>query len=75
MYHWWIRDQLLDQFPHHLFTAGNITELKQKLDQFMANDKNTNERIGNNFINYVKETFNISIQKRKSELFYQNLIQ
>jgi len=70
-----IRDQLLDQFPHHLFTAGNITELKQKLDQFMANDKNTNERIGNNFINYVKETFNISIQKRKSELFYQNLIQ
>ena len=70
-----IRDQLLDQFPHHLFTAGNITELKQKLDQFMANDKNTNERIGNNFINYVKETFNISIQKRESELFYQNLTQ
>ena len=70
-----IRDQLLDQFPHHLFTAGNITELKQKLDQFMANDKNTNERIGNNFINYVKETFNTSIQKRESELFYQNLTQ
>ena len=41
----------------------------------MANDKNTNERIGNNFINYVKETFNISIQKWDSELFYQNLTQ
>lgn len=70
-----IRDQLLDQFPHHLFTAGNITDLKQKLNQFMENDKNTNNRIGKNFYNYVKETFNISIQKQKSELFYLNITQ
>ena len=70
-----IRDQLLDQFPDHLFTAGNVTELQQKLNQFMANDKSINDQIGNNFFNHVEKTFNISIQKMKSELFYQNLIQ
>lgn len=68
-----IRDQLLDHFPHHLFNPGNITDLKQKLNQFMENDKNTNKRLGNDFYIYVKETFNISIQKQKSELFYLNL--
>ena len=70
-----IRDQLLKQFPEHLFKAGDTAALESKLDKFMAHSKIKNQKIGDDFINFVKKEFDISIQKMKSELFYQNLIQ
>ena len=70
-----IRDQLLDKFPDYLFPAGNIIELQKKLDNLMTNDKRKNNQIGEIFFNHVNEHYSISIQKRETELFYQNLIQ
>ena len=70
-----IRDQLLEQFPDHLFKAGDTVALESKLDKFMAHSKIENKKIGDDFINFVKKEFDISIQKMKSELFYQNLTQ
>ena len=69
-----IRDQLLNKFPDHLFSAGDIKELEAKLEKFMSKSKTENENIGGKFLNYVKKEFDISIQKMKTEKFYLNLI-
>ena len=69
-----IRDQLLNKFPDHLFSAGDINELEAKLEKFMSKSKAENENIGGKFLNYVKKEFDILIQKMKTEEFYLNLI-
>ena len=69
-----IRDQL-EQFSNHLFEAGNISDLSEKLVCFMSNDKTTNLNIGNKFLDFVKKTFDISFEKKNIELYYKNLMQ
>ena len=69
-----IRNQLLDNFSEHLFSAGSIDDLKNKLITFMKNDININNNIGKNFYNFVEKSFNIITQKNRTELFYHDIL-
>ena len=69
-----IRDQLSNKFPDYLFTAGDIKELKTLLKKYMSNSKVENEDIGITFLNHVKNEYDISIQKMKTEKFYLDII-
>ena len=68
-----IRDQL-ECFPDHLFKAGDVFELRKKLSQFISNDKSKNNEIGRRFVRHVNKHYDLSIEKKNLEMFYQNLI-
>ena len=68
-----IRDQLND-FPQHLFKAGNIYDLKNKLIEFISNDINENIKIGEKFIDFVIANYDMHIEKRRLKKYYTQLV-
>ena len=68
-----IRDQLKCS-PNNLFNAGDVTDLKNKLNTFMSNNKSTNNKIGAEFLFHVKKYYDLSHEKKNLEEYYQDLI-
>jgi len=68
-----IRDQLRE-FPDYLFKSGDVMDLCKKLEGFMSNATSKNYNIGKYFSDYVYKTYDISIEKVKLKVYYQNLL-
>ena len=68
-----IKDQLTE-FPDHLFTAGDITDLKNKLNTFMSNSTKENNNIGLKLSNFVESNYSLDCEKEKLQTFYQRII-
>ena len=68
-----VRDQL-KLFPDHLFNAGDVTELRDKLNRFMSNKSSTNNKIGNKFVHHVKKFYDLSLETKNLEAFYKDII-
>ena len=68
-----VRDQL-KLFPDHLFNAGDVTELRDKLNRFMSNKSSANNKIGNKFVHHVKKFYDLSLETKNLEAFYKDII-
>ena len=68
-----ICDQL-EPFPEHLFKAGNLAELSNKMKRFMSNDRKTNKMLGEKFFDHVNNYYHLSNERKKLEYFYQKMI-
>ena len=68
-----IRDQL-KLFPDNLYNAGDVTDLRNKLNRFMSNKSSVNGNIGNRFVHHVKKYYDLSLEKKNLEAFYRYLI-
>ena len=68
-----VRDQL-KLFPDHLFNAGDVTGLRDKLNRFMSNKSSANNKIGNKFVHHVKKFYDLSIELKNLEAFYKDII-
>ena len=68
-----IKDQLRE-FPNHLFQPGNIIDLRNKLIQFISNTVNENKEIGNKFVDFVADNYDLSIEKKHLQSFYFHLV-
>jgi len=68
-----IRDQLKCS-PDHLFNVGDVIDLKNKLYKFMSNNKSTNNKVGKNFVFHVKKYYDLYLEKKNLEDFYQDLV-
>ncbi len=67
-----IRDQLAP-FPNHMFEPGNSDELKCLMNSFMLNDVNKNIMIGKKFMKHANNYYDLSIEKKHLEDYYQRL--
>ena len=53
---------------------GDVNSLMSILAKFMKNDKNKNKEIGENFIQFVKKKYSLSIEKNNIQKYYDDLI-
>ena len=68
-----ICDQL-EPFSEHLFKAGNLAKLSNKMKNFMSNDRKTNKILGEKFFDHVNNYYHLSNERKKLEYFYQKII-
>jgi len=68
-----IRDQL-HLFPNHLFHAGDICDLKNKLNKYMSNSIQQNKLIGVEFYYFVDKHYNLKNELIKLQSFYKEII-
>ena len=68
-----ICDQL-EPFPEHLFKAGNLAKLSNKMKKFMSNDRKTNKMLGEKFFDHVNNYYHLSNERKKLGYFYQEMI-
>lgn len=67
-----IKDQL-EKYPNHMFEAGNIEELSNKLEQYMSQDSSENKKIGNKFNIHINNAYKIEHEVEKTEKVYLKL--
>lgn len=67
-----IKDQL-SSFSNHLFEAGNSSDLKEKMANFMKNSKDKNQEIGKIFEDFANKNFTIEQEIKKHEQLYLSL--
>jgi len=67
-----IKDQL-EKYPNHMFEAGNIEELSNKLEQYMSQDSFENKKIGNKFNIHINNAYKIEHEVEKTEKVYLKL--
>ena len=67
-----IKDQL-EKYPNHMFEAGNIEELSNKLEQYMSQDSSENKKIGNKFNIHINNAYKIEHEVEKTEKVYFKL--
>jgi len=68
-----IKDQL-ENYPNHMFEAGNIEELSIKLDKYMSLDSLGNKKIGKKFNAHINDAYKIEHEVEKTEKVYLKLI-
>ena len=68
-----IKDQL-ENYPNHMFEAGNIEELSNKLETYMSLDSSENKKIGNKFNIHINNAYKIEHEVEKTEKVYLKLI-
>ena len=68
-----IKDQL-EKYPDHMFEAGNIEELKNKLEKYMSLDSSENKKIGSKFNIHINNAYKIEHEVEKTEKVYLKLI-
>ena len=66
------KDQL-EKYPNHMFEAGNIEELSNKLEQYMSQDSSENKKIGNKFNIHINNAYKIEHEVEKTEKVYFKL--
>ena len=67
-----IKDQL-EKYSNHMFEAGNIEELSNKLEQYMSQDSSENKKIGNKFNIHINNAYKIEHEVEKTEKVYLKL--
>ena len=68
-----IKDQL-EKYPDHMFEAGNIEELSNKLEKYMSLDSSENKKIGSKFNIHINNAYKIEHEVEKTEKVYLKLI-
>ena len=63
-----IKDQLY-LFPNHLFNAGDISDLKNKLKEFMSNSIQENKYLGFEFSKFVGKHYNLNNEQGRLQSF------
>ena len=67
-----IKDQL-EKYPNHMFEAGNIEELSNKLEKYMSLDSSENKKIGSKFNIHINNAYKIEHEVEKTEKVYLKL--
>ena len=68
-----IKDQL-ENYPNHMFEAGSIDELFEKMIIYMSMKTDDNISIGKQFYYHIKNTYKIEHEVQKTEEVYLKLI-
>lgn len=68
-----IKDQL-EKYLDHMFEAGNIEELSNKLEKYMSLDSSENKKIGSKFNIHINNAYKIEHEVEKTEKVYLKLI-
>lgn len=68
-----IKDQL-DNYPNHMFEAGNIDDLTKKLKENMSKKTNENFSIGKEFQSHIEKGYKIEHEVHRTEKVYLKLI-
>lgn len=67
-------EYVLNQFPELLFEQGNVSDLKQKIEVFIAKTKLEKEKIGNQLRDYCIQNFSIQSFITSHENLYSKIL-
>ena len=67
-----IKDQL-ENYPNHMFEAGNVDDLTKKLKENMSKNTNENFSIGKEFQSHIEKGYKIEHEVHRTEKVYLKL--